>query len=694
MRKYPFTKQEGIKDCGVACLQMIIKYYRGFINLEDLRNYTKTTKDGTTAYNIVDAANKIGFSAKGVKCEFINLNVNNIILPCIANITVDNSYLHFVVIYEINFKNKYLIIGDPADKLKRVSFDYFNLVFNKVLILLTPIKTIPIQNTANIYSYIFNVIKKHRELLIQLLLLSFFITLFSIINSYYIQLMIDEINNYSKNNIFIIFYIFFSICLLKVVTDFFRNKVLIYINQRLDLSLIVDNFFKIIKLPYHYYKNRTTGEIVSRFNDLSSVRDIISKIILAIFIDMPLTIIALILMYIISKSLFIISLCMMFLYILIIICFRKRYQTLINNTQISKGNVNSYMVESLQAYESIKGLHIEDRINDKFEKKYVNLLKNVFNYQIFYFIIHLFKECINNFGFLLIILLGSIQVINGKLSIGALLTFNALLNFFLEPIKSMIDLNSNLNEAKNSLRRILELVNNLEDKGIIDKEIKGDIEFKNLTYTFDNRNNILKNINIKIKAGSKNVVIGKSGSGKSTLFKLLMKYYEIDMNQIFIDGIDINNYKLSSFNNILYLSQNEVLFTDSVFNNINIDNSDNKYFLEVCKNCYVDSIINKSNLGYNMMIEENDFNISGGEKQRIILARTLLRPFSILIIDEGTNQIDINLERKILKNIFKSYKNKTIIFITHRLDNIDLFDNFIELNDGIVVRSEQKNGRH
>ena len=142
MRKYPFTKQDGIKDCGVASLQMIIKYYHGFINLEDLRNFTKTTKEGTTAYNIVNAANNIGFSAKGVKCEFKDINVNNVILPCIANITVDNSYLHFVVIYEINFKNKYLIIGDPADKLKRVSFDYFNLVFNKVLILLTPIKLI------------------------------------------------------------------------------------------------------------------------------------------------------------------------------------------------------------------------------------------------------------------------------------------------------------------------------------------------------------------------------------------------------------------------------------------------------------------------------------------------------------------------------------------------------------------------
>lgn len=692
--KYPFVKQEGIKDCGAASLQMIIKYYHGFINLENLRNITKTTKEGTTAYNLISAANTIGFSAKGVKCEFDEINNNNIILPCIANITLDNTYLHFIVIYEINFKNKYLIIGDPADKLKKVSFDYFKLVFNKVLIMLTPIKSLPVEKNINIYSFIFNVIKKHYSLLKQLLMLSLFITLFSIINSFYIQYMIEEINNNSKSNLFIIFYIFFSISILKLVTDFFRNKILLYINQKLDLDLIVDNYFKIINLPYHYYKNRTTGEVVSRFNDLSNVRDIISKVFLAVFIDMPLTIIALILMYLINHTLFFISLCMLLLYILIILIFKHKYHTLINDVYKARSNVNSYMVESLHAFETVKGLHIEDKVNDKFEKKYVNLLKTVFNYHNFFFFIHFIKEIINNIGFVVIILIGCISVIDGNMTIGTLLTFNALLTFFLEPIRNIVDLDNGINEAKNALRRVLELINIKEDQGIVDKDIKGDIEFKNLTYTFDNRFNVLKNINLKIKSGTKTVIIGKSGSGKSTLFKLLMKYYDIDMKKIFIDGVDINNYKNKSLNNILYLSQNEILFTDTVFNNINIDNSDINEFLNVCKNCYVDEIINRSNLGYNMLLEEDGFNISGGERQRIILARTLLQSFNVLIIDEGTNEIDINLERKIIKNIFKLHKQKTIIFITHRLDNIDLFDNLIEINDGSIVRNEVKNGKH
>ena len=694
MKKYPFIKQEGIKDCGAASLSMIIKYYNGFINMEKLRRITKTNKEGTNAYNLISAANEIGFSAKGVKCEFDNLNKDNIILPCIANITIDNSYLHFVVIYEINFKNNYLIIGDPAEKIKKVSFDYFKLVFNKILIFLTPTKTIPLEENVNIYSFIFNIIKKHHLLLRQLIILSIFLTLFSIINSYYMQYMIDEINNHSKNNIFIVFYIFFSIGLLKLISDYFRNKLLIYLNQKLDLNLIVDNFFQIIKLPYHYYKNRTTGEIISRFNDLSSVRDIISKFFLAVLIDLPLAIIALIFMYIINHSLFIISLCIALTYIIIILLSKNKYHTLINNVHKAKSNVNSYMVESLHNYETVKGLHIEDKISDNFEKKYVNLLKHVFNYQNYYFLIHFLKESINNIGFLIIILIGSLQVINSNMSIGSLVTFNALLSIFLEPIRNIVDLDNSINEAKDALQRILELISIKNDYGIIDTKIKGNIEFKNLTYSYDNSFNILKNINLKIKSGSKTVVIGKSGSGKSTLFKLLMKYHDIKMNQVYIDEIDINNYQKDSLNDIIYLSQNEMLFTDSVYNNININNNDQKLFLNVCKHCYVDEIISKSNLGYNMMIEENGFNISGGEKQRIILARTLLKSFKVLIIDEGTNQMDINLERKILKNIIKFYKSKTIIFITHRIDNIDLFDHLIELDNGKIIKSEEKNGRN
>ena len=165
-----------------------------------------------------------------------------------------------------------------------------------------------------------------------------------------------------------------------------------------------------------------------------------------------------------------------------------------------------------------------------------------------------------------------------------------------------------------------------------------------------------------------------------------MKYYSVNRSTVFINNYDINDISLNTIkNNISYISQDEILYTGSIKDNIilNRDISD-KEFLKVTKITRVGEIINNSLLGYDMILEENGFNISGGQKQRIILARALLKKSNIILIDEGLNQIDINLERKILKDIFKIYKNKTIIIVSHRKENIDLYDKVIKISKGSV----------
>ena len=403
---------------------------------------------------------------------------------------------------------------------------------------------------------------------------------------------------------------------------------------------------------------------------------------ISIFIDLPLTILAIVIMYIISPVLALVSLIIMLLYFLVIVLFRNSFNTQIDDCTISKADVTSYMIESINGYETIKGCNIKKQIMEKFEDKYANLSNRMVKLDSSYNFQYLIKELINNLGFIFIVLVGVFLVIEEQITIGQLISFNALLTYFLAPIRNIIDLDTSIKQARVAITKILNLFYNRSSNAILNKTMKGDIVIDNLNYSFGD-NTVLKNINLKIINGSKVMVIGSSGSGKSTLFKILKKYYEIPRNQIYIDEIDINDYQTSD---IVYVSQSEILFSDTVYNNINSNN-----IIDISKLCLVDKIVQKNQLGYNMLIEENGFNLSGGERQRIILARAIARDFNILVIDEGLSQVDTNMERKIMKNLFQKYQKQTIIFISHRLDNIDLFDQVIKIEKGQISDDLSKN---
>lgn len=673
MFKKNFVSQEGFKDCGPACLSMIIKHYKGYMELDDLKELCKTNKDGTDAYHLIEAAKEIGFEAYGVRCELKDINKDNMILPCIAHVIINNSYNHYVVIENINYQKKKILVKDPANKTKYYKFEEFDKIYNGILIFLYPIKKIAYEASNSFYKFIKNIIRSSKKQLIDIIIISFVITVLTIISSFYFQNIIDNIH-FGEKKLILIFVIFLIMNLLKIVSDYFRNKLLILINQKINLELTNETFKNVILLPYCYYRNNTTGEIVSKIDDLEVVRQVISKVVISLFIDLPLTIIVLIVMYIINTTLFIISLITMLLYFLIVLIFRTRLNEHINLCQNKKANVTSYMVESINGFESIKGSNMSNKVIETFQYKFIEMLKSLYKFESIFNKEILSKNLVGNISFLIVIFVGGMLVINKEITLGSLLSFNFLMNYFLEPIKNIIDLDYNIKQAKNAVKRVLNIFLKQNDSSIINSSMKGDIVIKNLTYSFDDINDVLKGVNIKIKESSKVMVIGNSGGGKSTLFKILKKYYKIKRNKVFINNIDINDYQSSD---IVYVSQNEILFTDTILNNIG-------GLSKVTGICMVDDIVKNNELGYNTLIEENGFNISGGEKQRIVLARSIYNPFEILIIDEGLNQVDINMERKIIKNLFKEYKDKTIIFISHRYDNMDLFDQVIKLEKGVI----------
>ena len=680
MKKNLIVKQDGYKECGAASLLSIIRYYKGNISINKLVSLTKTDKYGTNLYNIKQAAQEIGLEAIGYKVDDIN-TLQEVKTPFICQI-IEKNYEHFIVIYKFT-KNK-IEIMDPAIGRKIITLKEFEKSYTNYIMTFSPIRKLNYYKEDKFLNkMILEIILKNKSIIFNILLLSIIFTILSFIYTFYFQIVID-INNY--NNLLIITYIFSLLILTKCITSFIRNKLLIYLNQKLDYTCILNTFQKVLLLPYNYYKNKTTGEIVSRINDLIYVKNIINKIILTVFLDLILFISSGIILLKLNYHMFIILILISLIYIFIFYVFRPILKTYTNINQENSAEINSYLIESISGFETIKNLNMESNTQERMDDIYVKALNNNFIYDNISNLEIFLKEIISLIGILLIQLLGMKYKIDNTITIGHILTFIFISDYFLNPIKNFTDLSKEYYYAANTINRVNNLFD-IEEENLNYKtnyKVEGNILLKNLNFSYNGEKDILSNINLTIPSKSKIMIIGSSGSGKSTILKLLLKYYQTNKDNIYIDGIDINDYSTSNIRqNISLISQNEFIFTDTIKNNITMNqNIDDNEFIEICKIVCLDEFANKLFLGYDTKLEENGVNLSGGQRQRIILARMLLQNKKIMLIDEGLNAIDIDLERKILKNIFSKYKDNTILIVSHRLKNLDLYDEVINLKNG------------
>lgn len=684
MKKYPFTKQEGLKDCGPACLSMIIKYYRGYITIEEIREMSKTTKNGTDAYHLIEGAKELGFEARGIKSD---LN-SNLILPIIAHVIIDNGLGHYIVIYKIDLKHNYLVVGDPAKGIYKMALKDFLIIWDNILIELYPKHTLSKNSKTPFFKFIIDYIHYEKKTIFVLFMYSLLITLFSCCSSFYFRLIIDNVNT-SKHILLTILIIFITISLFKIITSYLKNKIFIDFKRRIDMNLSCDIFNKIVDLPYRYYRNRTTGEIISRFNDLEYVRQMLYHVIFFLFSDLPFILGSLCLLCTININLTLLSVLFLCIYVAIFLILNPIFQRYINSIQEQNAKTSSLMTEAINAFETLNNCNLKENMKEKFADNYYKLLNIDNKFSNLVNIRQIFSEIIYQLGIYIIVYLGSLLVFDNKMSLGNLVMYYSVMLSFMEPLRNIIDNDLSFGQAKIALKRMFGIFVKKSDKGIIDKMTGTKIEFKNLNFYYNDIDLILNNINLLIKPNEKVLIVGKSGSGKSTLLKLIMKYYDVN-NGLFIDGININDYKeVALRKGIGYISQQETLFTDSIKNNL--CNDDYKRILKVSKMCEIDKILEARNINYYSMLEENGFNLSGGERQRIVLGRLLLKDYKVLLIDEGLNQMDINLERRILKRMFDKFKNKTIVVVSHRMENMDLYDHVVEVSNGTIVRDVLKN---
>lgn len=429
--------QDGVKDCGICSLLTIVRYYNGNYSKEYLRTITNTTKDGVTAFALLEAAKNIGFDAVGVTGDALDIAKKN--LPCIAHVVIQNKYKHFLVIYKIDKKNKVIMLADPSQGLVKMNVSDFEKMSTKVFLFLKPNKKIPyVKNESKVKNIIYNFLSESKMSLFIILILSFLYNLISIMTSFNFQLIMNYALKYgSKYNLYIIFISMLILYILKELLIYIRNLVVNFISFKLDYSLITSVYSHILSLPYSYYRNRPVGEVIMRINDLGELKDSVSQLIVTFLLDIFLIIITLIFLFMINFKLTLIVIFVLILYFWVTFIYNKILFKMMRLNKKDSSAVNTFMVESIEGVMSIRGSNAFLQFKDKFSSLYNNFIISSYNFFKKYNILNFLNNFLISILIVVIITMGSTFVIDGNMDSSSIITYYSVLCFFLEPVKNV-----------------------------------------------------------------------------------------------------------------------------------------------------------------------------------------------------------------------------------------------------------------
>ncbi len=680
-------------DCGAASIATVARQYGMTIPISKIREIAGTDKSGTNVYGIVHAAEKLGFTAKGVKGSKDSL-FSPFPLPAIAHVVVSGNLMHYVVIHKITKKN--IIIADPARGIIKCSHEEFLNMWSGILILLVPTtKFFENKATNGITSQFLELLRPQKKLLLHVFLASLLITAFGILSSFYFRFVLDDIVPNSLNKTLVtISLAVIGLYFFKGLLECFRTYLMLCLSQKLDIPLILGYYQHVLKLPMNFFSSRKIGEIVSRFMDASKIRDAISNAAISIMIDSFMAVAGGIILYYQNKKLFFIAFVIILIYGIIVFSFKKSVKKINEKQMEDSAQLNSYLYESLNGIETVKSFSAENKVEFKTDKLFVKLLRSIFKGGM----INNLQQTLTNYaatiGNTILLWIGVIDVMNGNMTLGSLITFNSLLVYFLDPMKNLINLQPQMQTAVVAAERLAEILilkteeELSEGSKLKPESLKEPIKIKELDFRYGTRRLVLENINMYIGAGEKIALVGESGSGKTTLSKLLMNFYPWEKGEIFIGDYNIKDISLEALRNrIAYISQDIFLFSGTIRENLELGNEDASMedIIEACHLSKADEFINNMPLRYETMLEENGANLSGGQKQRLAIARALLKKPDILIMDEATSNLDSITEKAIEKTINNLSRNITTIIIAHRLSTIMRCDKIFVMESGKFI---------
>ena len=706
MTKFPFYKQPDEMDCGATCIRMIAKYYGKSISLQQIRELSSTTREGSSLLGLSEAAEKIGFRTMGVKVSYEKL-LEDAPLPCIAHWNQN----HFVIIHKIKKNDVY--IADPGHGLLKYSKADFlrsweSDVNEGILLLLEPTPEFfsndePSQSSSPLgrsggagFSFLFKYLFRYKKLLIQLMIGLLAGSLLQLVFPFLTQSIVDI--GVQNNDVKFIYLILFAQLMLfvgRTSIEIIRSWILMHISSRINISLVSDFFVKLMKLPISFFDVKMTGDIMQRINDHHRIENFLTSTSLnVLFSFVNLIVFSFVLAYY-NLTIFAVFIGGSLLYFLWILFFLKRRADLDFMRFQQNSQNQSKVMELITGMQEIKLHNAERQKRWQWENIQVRLFKINIKGLLLEQTQNAGSNLINELKNIFITFLSAKLVIDGQITLGMMLSISYIIGQLNSPIVQLVAFTQSLQDAKLSLERLSEIhikENEESSSSATSSEIEKDapIVLKNVSFQYTGMigDMVLNDLDLIIPSNKITAIVGTSGSGKTTLMKLLLKFYEPIKGEIKIADQNLNAISPKAWRDKCgVVMQEGYIFSDTIANNIavGIENIDKEKLRHAVTIANIKEHIESLPLGYNTKIGMEGIGLSTGQKQRILIARAVYKNPDYLFFDEATSALDANNEKVIMNNLDQFFKGKTVVVIAHRLSTVKNAAQIVVLDKGKII---------
>lgn len=687
------VKQHDSRDCGPACLSSVGSYFGFHLPIARIRQWAGTDQMGTNVLGLLEAADKMGLRARGVRTGSDSLSV--IPMPAIAHVVQKPAQRHhYVVLYKVNEKN--ILLMDPSKgRLKKCSKNEFTNSWTGVLVLFARKENFRAINKKKSNRLRFwHLVKPQGGVLLKALIAALLFTILGLGISIYVQQIADQVLGTDNTELLS----FLSLCMFLILglQAFFGCIKRIYViksGHNIDAKLILGYYRHLLQLPQRFFDTMQVGEIISRVNDAIKIRAFINNIAIEMLVNCLIVISALIVMFVYYWRLAVIATLIIPLYLVVYLVVNKFNTKVERRLMEQTAELESWLVESISQVKTMKQFGMEVYANKRLEKKLKPLLSSSFKSGLNETFGTSSTHFLASFFTVLLLWLGSVNVMEGNITTGELFSFYALMGYFSGPVSALVSMNKSIQNALIAADRLFEIMdlererpgNNTTLKNVI----SGDIFYENINFRYGTRTEVFRDFSLKIKRNEITAIVGESGCGKTTLISLLQGLYPLNSGRIRIGQLDIQSTDRRSLHSIIGVIPQQIhLFSGNIIENIALGDSvpDLSRIVQLSDQLGIRTFVEQLPSGFETQLGENGAFLSGGQKQRIAIARALYSDPEMLLMDEATASLD-SRSRKQINRVITELKEqkKTIIIIAHRLRTITFADRIIVLDHGQVV---------